>query len=134
MGLPEGWNGIFYGPETSGDMLFDLEAQALIDELAKYPKQAPFLVAGAIMDLFIHDPNSAKAVKLIVFASKRWEGKDFPWVLIPFHATVIRVARMLDKDVPNTEHRAVVLFKSYFADVSLEEALQEQAEVQSAKK
>ncbi|MBI4118490.1 MAG: hypothetical protein HY455_03080 [Parcubacteria group bacterium] len=134
MGLPQGWDGIFYGLETNGDMLFDLEPEALIAELLKYPKQAAFLVAGAITDLFIHDPNSEKAIELVRLACTHPSLGKFPWLVLAYNATVVRFtdARKSVEPEAATVMRSGIydIVQRTFNDVSLKEALQEQAAVQ----
>ncbi|MDP4038345.1 MAG: hypothetical protein Q8P54_00010 [bacterium] len=81
MPLPETWDGVFYGKETNGDMLFDLDPDEFVSTLACHRPDGEFLVAGGVFDLFWNNEKD-RAIKLMDLGHTMWP--NAPWALIPF--------------------------------------------------
>jgi len=79
MPLPENWDGVFYGPESQGELLFDVEPADLAAMFAERP-DGPFLAAGGAIDLALNRELD-RAGRLADEASRVWPAE--PWHLHP---------------------------------------------------
>ena len=80
MPLPEKWSGIFYGKETCGDFLFDMDGETFVSFVQEHPEQVPpFLAAGAVFDLTMHGYKE-RAEDLLVYARESWPDSPWDWL------------------------------------------------------
>jgi hypothetical protein len=80
MSLPDDWDGIFYGKETSGDMLFDLTPEEFISTILKQRPGEEFLIAGAICDLLW---NKQFEIAEEMLGKAKNICQDQPWEALP---------------------------------------------------
>lgn len=71
MPLPANWSGVFWGPETMGNMLVDRTPDSIMEFLDDYPDNPAFLVGGAVFDLRLNGMTD-RAEQLLAAADKRW--------------------------------------------------------------
>ena len=75
MPIPDGWGGLFYGPDSMARELVEWTPEQFVECLKIYPDDPVFLVAGAIFDLR-RNGLPAKAEHLLQVAKDAF---PFPW-------------------------------------------------------
>jgi len=102
MPLPDAWHGIFYGKESGGELLFDLDPQEFIQFIKEDTPNSPqFLIARAYFDLIIND-HAERAQALLTAARERWP--DSPW------GTLVEIAQQGKLALPNENKDVSSLF------------------------